>query len=78
MGKQKVELKCFLKNLSNLERENTSTWTFKVQCSHCREFAQAMFNSTETYEISGSRGTANLVQKVRRKRDNQVMIELSV
>ncbi|KAK9472327.1 uncharacterized protein V1510DRAFT_417937, partial [Dipodascopsis tothii] len=40
-------------------------YTFKVQCTSCREVHpnEVFFNRFDTYELSGSRGTANFVWK---------------
>ncbi|KAJ3085369.1 hypothetical protein HK102_000068 [Quaeritorhiza haematococci] len=67
MPKYKVEWRADLENLTNL-RPNPSTdyqWTFKVQCTSCREAhgTPVSFTSEEQHELSGSRGSANLVMK---------------
>ncbi|KAI8388002.1 uncharacterized protein BYT42DRAFT_597211 [Radiomyces spectabilis] len=58
-------IKADLENVTDLTPVDNYEWHFKVECGSCHEVDQSWisFNRQDSYDMSGSRGTANLVMR---------------
>ncbi|KAG1445202.1 hypothetical protein G6F55_012044 [Rhizopus delemar] len=58
-------IKADLENVTDLAPTDDCEWYFKVECTSCHEVDEnwISFNQQDTYEISGSRGSASLVMR---------------
>ncbi|KAL0094459.1 hypothetical protein J3Q64DRAFT_1714319 [Phycomyces blakesleeanus] len=65
MVKLGLYLKADLENVTELVPVEDYEWHFKVECGSCREVDESWitFNRQDSYDMSGSRGTANLVMR---------------
>ncbi|KAJ8660576.1 hypothetical protein O0I10_003623 [Lichtheimia ornata] len=81
MVKLGLYLKADLENVTNLKPMEGFEWYFKIQCGSCRETDEnwISFNPEDTVDMSGSRGTANLVMRCKFcKRESSAQFDTSV
>ncbi|KAG0164683.1 hypothetical protein DFQ28_009971 [Apophysomyces sp. BC1034] len=65
MVKLGLYFKADLENVTELLPATDYEWHFKIQCASCREIDQSWisFNRQDEYDMTHSKGTANLVMK---------------
>ncbi|KAI8880931.1 DUF866-domain-containing protein, partial [Backusella circina FSU 941] len=71
-------LKAELENITDLAPVEDYQWHFKLECTSCHEVDESWisFNQQDTYDMNGSRGTANLVMRCKFcKRDMSIQFE---
>ncbi|CAO3671718.1 hypothetical protein G6F70_004759 [Rhizopus microsporus] len=65
MVKLGLYIKADLENVTDLAPFEDKEWYFKIECTSCHEVDDSWisFNRQDTYDMSGSRGSANLVMR---------------